>query len=295
MESGRCEPETKHSVINGAILSTTTNPARALAGLWLITCGAITAINPFYALVLLIVWCYSRPQRNCADILITTSIVSYSYIVYFSVIRPGESIMMEAILLFVLNLTCLNLRYGYQLLINHLSTTLEDLRQEVNLDQLTGLYNREQIVKLGHSVFSRCLNQHKPMSILMINVDAPRELGECFGLPAREQTLIELTAILRQTLRNQDLCGRYSDDLFLLLLPDMPLGLARQTANRLRRRIAMHKVRYGEKTFTTTVTIGLAVIAKRMEAFNELFERAVSALQRAREQGGNLVLFGRGR
>ncbi|WP_341678654.1 GGDEF domain-containing protein [Niveibacterium sp. SC-1] len=155
------------------------------------------------------------------------------------------------------------------------------------LDALTELFNRRSILELGEREFLRSVRSESAFSILMLAPDNLRAVVERHGHLAGDRLLAQIAGLLGNAVRGQDLCGRYSDEEFCVVLPDTGHVGAMQLAQRLREN-AMQAGR-GPDRLRGRLSVG---VASRIDTDTDpapLLARAEAALHRAQDAGGDRV------
>jgi diguanylate cyclase (GGDEF)-like protein len=101
------------------------------------------------------------------------------------------------------------------------------LREQAAFDELTGVMRRAAgISALDHEV-ARARRQKMPLSVAFVDVDGLKEANDKRGHRAGDELLRTLAAILKSSLRAQDLVLRYGGDEFVCVLPDTVADAAR--------------------------------------------------------------------
>src|SRR5208337_1319352 len=100
----------------------------------------------------------------------------------------------------------------------------ELLRLQSFSDPLTEVYNRRALDDMLKKYTSRAERLNKPLSFLMVDVDAFREINSRFGHTTGDFVLLEVATILKSAVRGSDAVIRYGGDEFLIILADAPLA-----------------------------------------------------------------------
>jgi len=98
--------------------------------------------------------------------------------------------------------------------------------------------------------------------------------------------LVHLVAIIRETIRANDVIGRYGGEEFLLLLPDSCLNEAVAVIGRLQRELAAKPMPWGKAQLQVTFSAGIAAHGAG-DAVETLIQRADQALYAAKRAGKN--------
>jgi diguanylate cyclase (GGDEF)-like protein len=94
----------------------------------------------------------------------------------------------------------------------------------------------------------------------MPDLDRFKQFNETFGHEGGDLLLRELGGLLRKQARSSDIVCRYGGEEFVLILPDMPLGVVLQRIEGLRFGIQQLDVQYrGPPVGTITVSAGAAM------------------------------------
>jgi len=97
----------------------------------------------------------------------------------------------------------------------------EELRRVANLDSLTGLYNQRYFHNAMAKEIPRARRHKKEFGLVMLDLRGFREINASLGVEAGDEVLRRVAAVLKSTLRNNDVICRYLGDRFALLLPEV--------------------------------------------------------------------------
>ncbi|MET0418635.1 MAG: GGDEF domain-containing phosphodiesterase, partial [Actinoplanes sp.] len=164
-------------------------------------------------------------------------------------------------------------------------------------DQLTGLLNRQTLVASG-DLMLRALDRHRPVALLLLDVNDFREVNGTLGHRCGDEVLQLLAGRLTELTRDDELVARLGDDEFALLIPaiatltdtaalvhegpsalPMALRRAREAADHLGQPIEVAGVR-----LAVEVAVGVAVADAGRADLAELIRRASLALGQAKQQ-----------
>ncbi|MBS4051059.1 MAG: diguanylate cyclase [Methylomonas sp.] len=155
-------------------------------------------------------------------------------------------------------------------------------------DALTGILNRGAFMQRAHEEFSFCKRNNALLSIVMCDVDHFKCKNDTYGHPAGDQVLKDLSAILAEQMRKEDLLARYGGEEFIMLLRETPGDAAVGWAERIRQSVMLHPFSYQGQTIPTTISIG--VCTRRVTAIDSLptiIRVADDALYLAKQNGRN--------
>jgi len=153
-------------------------------------------------------------------------------------------------------------------------------------DKLTGTSNRQAFDVLFDQVRRGARRRDEPVSLVTLDVDHFKSINDQYGHQVGDDTLRTLAATITEAIREGDTLCRWGGDEFLVLMPDADLEQARQTAERLRERVA-NRLRQPDGT-AVTVSQGVAQWHPD-ETLHALIHRADRALYRAKQAGRDRV------
>ena len=175
----------------------------------------------------------------------------------------------------------------------YIASSLGVLRQaerNAHTDALTGLGNRHWMRTMFEREVTRTLHSKKALCLMMIDVDNFKVFNDQYGHIAGDRVLVAVADALREYLRPTDLVARFGGDEFAVLLPDLQVKQARQTAERIRQQIA--GLSPPSLSTAITVSIGIADRADHDDVAT-LVQRADAAMYEAKVAGRNRVSVSR--
>jgi diguanylate cyclase len=136
------------------------------------------------------------------------------------------------------------------------------------------------------------IKSRQPLSLLIADIDHFKKFNDWFGHQAGDQVLRPVATAIKDALRDGDVVARYGGEEFTVILPNVPMAIARMTAERVRQSIAARDVKKratGESLGQITISIGVAEFHAG-ESSVEFVERADSCLYAAKRSGRNRVV-----
>jgi diguanylate cyclase (GGDEF)-like protein len=129
-----------------------------------------------------------------------------------------------------------------------------------------------------------------PLSLVMVDLDAFKEVNDQYGHSVGDQLLRAVGVLLISELRSTDLAVRYGGDEFALILPGTNKTDAWAVAEKLRASMRALVVETGEGVrIGTTVSVGVAAVTEQANDDEALLEHADAALYRAKRAGRDRV------
>jgi two-component system cell cycle response regulator len=170
------------------------------------------------------------------------------------------------------------------------SRLFERVRNLAIRDSLTDLFNHRHAMDLVQHEFDRLGRYQSAFSVLMIDVDHFKRINDQHGHPTGDGVLREMAQVLRESLRAVDALGRYGGEEFVAILPHTGSEEAKQTAERIRQHVQLHRFHAGEHEVRMSISVGVATApAPELDGAEALLREADKALYRAKEAGRNRV------
>jgi diguanylate cyclase len=173
--------------------------------------------------------------------------------------------------------------------IEQLKSELELVNKLVREDSLTGALNRRGVDDALVREAARTERNGKPLCIALIDIDNFKTINDSFGHQVGDIVLVHLVAIIKETIRTNDLIGRYGGEEFLLLLPDSRIDEATAVTARLQRELADKPIAWGKRELRVTFSAGVAV-RRPGESETALIHRADQALYEAKRVGKDRII-----
>ena len=180
-------------------------------------------------------------------------------------------------------------------LASHAAIALENARlhqiveRQALVDGLTGISNRRACEDSLSAEIARAQRLATPLTLVLADLDDFKAINDFHGHAVGDDVLREFAAVLRATVRESDLAGRWGGEEFLLLLPGTDADGGAQLADRVRRALSERSFLGKDGgVFTVTCSFGVAQHAADGDE-RELFASADRALYRAKRKGKNCV------
>ncbi len=158
-------------------------------------------------------------------------------------------------------------------------------------DPLTGLFNKGYLEDTIERELHRAHRCNYPLGILMIDIDKFDELTDLYTSEAGNKVLSSVSGLLQGTFRGHDISCRYSNHVFVQVLPDASLENTLKRAEELCMWISELNVKYmGDPLPSITASIGICNYPNHADTNEELMEAAVSATFRAKNAGMDQVV-----
>jgi diguanylate cyclase (GGDEF)-like protein len=158
--------------------------------------------------------------------------------------------------------------------------------QEISqMDTLTFLLNRRAILRELQNEVLRSERYKTPLSISIVDVDNFKSVNDTHGHSVGDEVLRRVAHRLREGVRHPDMVGRYGGEEFLILLPSSTLNAAAEQAARLCRQVRETGLHVKDNIINVTLSIGVAQLKIGEETWDNLLNRADSAMYEAKKRG----------
>ncbi len=162
-----------------------------------------------------------------------------------------------------------------------------ELQNLSRTDQLTQLNNRGYWEDCMNREFHRCIRYDGFSSLIMFDIDHFKEVNDTHGHQAGDDVIRQVSQVLRKSLRNTDIAGRYGGEEFSVILTDTNASEALVFAERLRTEVEALTVHSGESQIKFTISIGISEISTKLEKPIEWLKESDKALYYCKENGRN--------
>lgn len=171
---------------------------------------------------------------------------------------------------------------------NALKTLLKSQREQVMRDPLTQLFNRYGFHERSRHEYLRWKRNPLPLSLVMVDIDHFKRINDSMGHLAGDEALRCVAESMKLSIRETDFIARFGGEEFVLILPNTRLGDAARVINKIRQTIMNLPIKFENKTFSVTVSAGVANFIEN-DTTSDVLSRADSALYRAKQLGRNQV------
>jgi diguanylate cyclase (GGDEF)-like protein/PAS domain S-box-containing protein len=165
------------------------------------------------------------------------------------------------------------------------------LKHEATHDPLTKAPNRRAILNKLSRELNRAQRRNLNLSIGLCDIDHFKHVNDNHGHQVGDDVLCSFVEVVQKALRPYDLVGRYGGEEFLLVIPDSTGLDDKKIYERVRAKVAEHKVAARSAVVSITISIGIARNSRGDETADELLAKADDALYRAKENGRNQLAF----
>ncbi len=167
-----------------------------------------------------------------------------------------------------------------------LKNELEQLRELVHADPLTGAFNRGGLDEAFAREAARADRRDSPLCVALLDLDDFKRLNDTRGHQAGDNALLHLVNVARETLRPNDIIARFGGEEFVILMPDTGMDSAMSVICRLQHNLATSCLLHTGRPLPITFSAGVTPRAP-CEHQSTVISRADEALYEAKHAGKN--------
>ncbi len=156
-----------------------------------------------------------------------------------------------------------------------------DLRNRAERDSLTGAYNKQAT----HQNIISFMSQQKSGALLILDVDDFKSVNDNMGHVYGDTVLCEIVDIINTIFRDDDIVGRVGGDEFMVFMKhtcSIPVVMSK--AAQLCQSI---ESTYRDAPYKVCCSVGISIFPRHGDAFDELYQKADSALYESKNKGKN--------
>ena len=184
--------------------------------------------------------------------------------------------------------------------IRQLEAQIEELKQQVYYDELTGILNRRGVTDEVEHVFNimysssratyRGSSKETPFVLIFFDVDDFKQLNDTYGYDFGDEVLKEVAGILSESLREGDIFGRWGGEEFVIGIPGVRLRTARKVANKIRGKLKKTELTtpHGD-SISLTASFGISKHCPG-DTLDDMCDRADQAMYEAKARGKNQIV-----
>ncbi|MCE2571156.1 sensor domain-containing diguanylate cyclase [Motilimonas eburnea] len=160
---------------------------------------------------------------------------------------------------------------------------------DARTDPLTQLNNRRSFYELAPKLIKTMLRSQTSACAIAIDIDHFKQVNDNYGHDAGDLVLVQVTNVLAQNIRENDLLARLGGEEFSILALTQSPAHASDYAERVRAAVA-NGVIHLDNGLRLNVTVSIGVyLFNHDDSLSQVLNRADTALYRAKQNGRNQV------
>lgn len=165
----------------------------------------------------------------------------------------------------------------------------EQMELLATTDTLTGLFNRRKMHELINQEVVRYQRDKKSFLLVITDIDHFKQFNDNYGHDCGDYVLKQVSQLMKDSLRQQDIVARWGGEEFLIMLPETELEGGVQAIEKLRETMANTVYEYEANTFSVTMTFGVTVYDGSCDV-DGCIKRADEMLYAGKRGGRNRVV-----
>lgn len=160
----------------------------------------------------------------------------------------------------------------------------DELKKELYLDSLTGVFNRRKYEEYIDEKFLEYREINKVFSLILIDIDHFKSINDNYGHDMGDFVLKEFARLLQKNIRDDDILFRWGGEEFALIV-DQDIESAKNLSEKLRMIIATSKF----QSINVTASFGVSCVCQASDK-KRLFLNSDKALYSAKQTGRDKVV-----
>jgi len=158
-------------------------------------------------------------------------------------------------------------------------------------DAATGVRNREYFNRNAEQEMRYCVEEDRDFNLILLAVDNLGHVAPEKGM--RDDVLKILTQRVRNSVKQGTLVARYSDEEFVITLPNVRSGTALKLAEQIQKKVGDAPFATRSHRLEVSISVGIASKTSTCKTLRDVVGNAGKALSNAKASGKNkLVSFG---
>ena len=161
------------------------------------------------------------------------------------------------------------------------------LKEISSRDLMTGLYNKPYFRAALESAVDKAVLKGARGAILYVNIDNFGKLKSDIGISHADTVISEVGTLLKSQTTDKDILARVGEDIFACLRMGVDAESALQFAEQIRDKVEHLLIDIGNRTVTSTVSVGVALITENSSRPDEILQQSHHASDDVRKQEGH--------
>ncbi|MCP4354119.1 MAG: GGDEF domain-containing protein [Proteobacteria bacterium] len=162
---------------------------------------------------------------------------------------------------------------------------LTHLTNVATKDRLTDLFDQSTFKRKLSEMLEQKIIKDFEIGVIIFDLDNFKRVNDSFGHLEGDRVLKEISVILKQHARNNDIVSRYGGEEFGVILPETEFEHCQKVAERIRQKVEDF---FSERKYDVTLSLGLQHLKEKSTMTSlEMIEKADSLLYKSKETGKN--------
>lgn len=163
---------------------------------------------------------------------------------------------------------------------------LKEKIMELNvIDEETSLFNRKSLYTVLEYEVKRMTRIPSFLSVILIGIDGLDRIESVYGEKVKKAVIVEAAKILERSVRRTDTVGRYDDDVFMIISPDLNPNKGVVVGERIQ-----YYLENGDYPLNIKIGVSAGVRHYKGEPVNKLIDIVEQLLKLSRKEGKNRLV-----
>lgn len=161
-------------------------------------------------------------------------------------------------------------------------------------DYLTDIYNRRFIYEVLEEIIQDSKREKIIFSVAIIDIDNFKSINDQYGHQVGDEVLIEFSKITKESLRSNDILGRYGGEEFIVIINHADVDKSNWVLERVLKNIRQTQFTHNGEQIELTFSGGIASskeLKKENLTIDGLVEIADNRMYRAKNEGRNKIIY----
>ena len=169
------------------------------------------------------------------------------------------------------------------------------LVERSSTDLMTHLKQRYYFFNMLADALSAANEQKTSIAVVMFDIDHFKSVNDTYGHACGDYVLQEVSKIIRESIRGEDVAGRYGGEEFTVLLRDTDIKGGLLVAERVRMKVERRDFRYENKLLKVTISAGVTAYdgstSDNVPMPKQFVDFADKAMYNSKKTGRNKVSY----
>ena len=166
----------------------------------------------------------------------------------------------------------------------------EQLYITATTDSMTELPNRMKTFELLEDQLVRSKRSEKYFTLALADIDNFKLVNDTHGHDAGDAVITTVAHLMKNSLREQDIVGRWGGEEFMIVLPDTDIHDGKVALEKLLKNIANNPIMIKDISINITITLGVAS-SNYANTIDEIIKLADNALYEGKRETKNCIVL----
>jgi len=172
-----------------------------------------------------------------------------------------------------------------------IKTMTEEIHAARSLDETTGAFNYPFFVKTANVQIKLARRHRWPVTLMIVDVDQLEKINLRYSFKTGDNVLKHLAESIQSVLRSSDVLGRFGGSGIFILMPECDVDNIPSVFERIEEKVRKTPLMQGDKRIDYRRSAGAVTMYGMQIRLNQMMQLAEDALNAAKEQKKELVIF----